>query len=89
MYDVPFQSVISLCDASFFGVTTCMIASVVGSGPNIYAKMQMQRGDTALICAARKGHSGCARLLAEAGANKDVKDKVRHMHIFLILILAE
>ncbi len=32
---------------------------------------------TALICAAMKGHAECARLLLDAGADTEVKNKVR------------
>ena len=32
-------------------------------------------GWTALFCAAYDGYEGCVRLLVQAGANKDLKDK--------------
>ena len=37
----------------------------------------LQGGLTALICAAEYGHTSCARLLIDAGADKDAKDEVR------------
>ncbi len=33
-----------------------------------------QYGETALMCAARGGRAHCARLLLDAGADKDAKD---------------
>ena len=36
-----------------------------------------QYGGTALIGAARFGHADCARLLLDAGADKEAKDNVR------------
>ncbi len=36
-----------------------------------------QGGNTALIWAGYKGHADCARLLLDAGADKNAKDKVR------------
>ena len=36
-----------------------------------------QRGETALMMAAAKGRVDCARLLLDAGADKDAKKKVR------------
>ncbi len=36
-----------------------------------------QDGRTALILAARWGHADCARLLLDAGADKEVKSDVR------------
>ncbi len=36
-----------------------------------------QKGETALIRAAEKGHTECVRLLVDFGANKEAKDKVR------------
>ena len=38
---------------------------------------QAQLGKTALICAASSGRAECARLLLDAGANKDATDEVR------------
>ena len=37
----------------------------------------MQRGWTALIMAAKTGHTDCVRLLIDAGADKEAKDLVR------------
>jgi hypothetical protein len=37
----------------------------------------MQVAGTALICAVRFGHTGCARLLLENGADKESKGSVR------------
>ncbi len=39
-----------------------------------------QFGDTALIDAAACGHADCVRLLLDAGADTEVKDKVRVLH---------
>jgi hypothetical protein len=39
--------------------------------------MAGQRGATALIFAAVTGHADCVRLLLDAGADKNAKDKVR------------
>ncbi len=36
-----------------------------------------QSGSTALILAAGSGHADCARLLLDAGADKEATDKVR------------
>jgi hypothetical protein len=36
-----------------------------------------QEGFTALIAAAREGHSDCVRVLLDAGADKNATDKVR------------
>ncbi len=38
--------------------------------------LEIQDGDTALICAASNGHTECMRLLVEAGADKDAKSTV-------------
>jgi ankyrin repeat protein len=35
-----------------------------------------QDGETALMCAAAEGHTDCARLLIDAGADKEAKNKV-------------
>jgi ankyrin repeat protein len=37
-----------------------------------------QDGNTALIRAAAKGHANCVRLLIDAGADKDIRNTVRH-----------
>ncbi len=37
-----------------------------------------QDGRTALMWAAAEGHADCARLLLDAGADKEVKDQVRY-----------
>lgn len=52
-------------------MNTCVIGSPCG-GAWPYA----QDGCTALIRAARNGHTECARLLLDAGAVKEAKDKV-------------
>ena len=39
--------------------------------------LRAQHDYTALMWAADKGHMECARLLLDAGANKDLKDEVR------------
>ena len=50
----------------------------------------MQNGWTALIRAVRFGHADCARLLIDAGADKEIKDKVRtvHDHCFADILVA-
>ena len=40
-------------------------------------KLFAQRGWTPLICAAENGHADCVRLLIDAGANKNAKNRVR------------
>ncbi len=37
----------------------------------------LQGGFSALLIAAEKGHADCARLLIDAGADKEAKDRVR------------
>jgi hypothetical protein len=46
-----------------------------------------QDGCTALISAAGEGHIECVRLLIEAGANKEAKDKVRVNRVFHFAII--
>jgi hypothetical protein len=41
------------------------------------APLYAQAGSTALIWSATYGHAECARLLMDAGANKEAKDNVR------------
>ena len=36
-----------------------------------------QDGETALMCAATRGHADCVRVLLDAGADKEAKNKVR------------
>ncbi len=43
----------------------------------MWAAAAAQRGNTALICAAENGHADCARLLLDAGADKNAKTNVR------------
>ena len=38
---------------------------------------------TALICAAMNGRTDCARLLLQAGADKDATERVRDVHFVL------
>ena len=38
-----------------------------------------QSGVTAIICAAEMGHADCARLLLDAGADKNSVDNVRRV----------
>ncbi len=44
-----------------------------------YTLAHSQNGYTALILAAMNGCAGCARLLLDAGADKEVKDEVRRV----------
>ena len=46
-------------------------------------QIRCQCGDTALIAAATEGHTDCARLLLEAGANKEKTGCVRFMPIYV------
>ncbi len=41
-----------------------------------WVKSDSQSGDTALFSAAECGHADCVRLLIDAGADKEAKDKV-------------
>ncbi len=43
----------------------------------VFGQSDSQDGNTALIRAARKGHTDCARMLIDAGADKEAKDEVR------------
>jgi hypothetical protein len=45
-------------------------------------KSDSQFGRTALICAAAHGHAACARLLIDAGADKEAKNDVRFGRCF-------
>ena len=38
-----------------------------------FAEIHAQDGQTALMCAAMEGHADCARLLLDAGADKNAK----------------
>lgn len=42
-----------------------------------HLRVKMQVGDTALICAAEKGHIDCLRMLLESGADKEARGGVR------------
>jgi hypothetical protein len=53
-----------------------MRACVVGRRLHI-CQIFAQSGDTALILAACYGHTDCARLLLDAGADKDAQTNVR------------
>jgi hypothetical protein len=46
----------------------------------------LQKGESALIRAAEKGHTGCVRLLVDFGVNKEAKDKVRNFTCLEICI---
>jgi hypothetical protein len=53
-------------------------------------RSSVQTGNTALICAVWKGHIDFARLLLDAGADKNAKeDEVRGLsvHLFFLIIL--
>ncbi len=41
------------------------------------ARAHSQSGQTALICAATRGHADCVWLLLDAGADKDARGEVR------------
>ena len=49
-----------------------------------YDEVDSQDGHSALIYAAKKGRADCARLLIDAGANKDATGCVRRQSIKLI-----
>jgi ankyrin repeat protein len=40
---------------------------------HVFANIRAQYGQTALMCAAESGHADCARLLLDAGADKNAK----------------
>ena len=47
----------------------------------------LQEGWTALILAAGNGHTGCIRLLLEAGADLEVRENVRGSETFITSFL--
>ena len=49
---------------------------------------QNQDGDTALICAAEKGHIDCLRVLLESGADKEVNGRVRGQRFGILRALS-
>ena len=71
---LSFSLSLSLCSRIFFRTFTLSGALVVRAA----AKSDSQDGSTALICAASKGHTECARLLIDAGADTDATNKVCH-----------
>ena len=46
--------------------------------PHVYISQTQNDGRTALIYAAVQGHTECARVLLDGGADKDVSDHVRN-----------
>ncbi len=59
----------------------CVVAHVVGAGVMSAVCCQTQDGSTALMFAAMKGRTNCARLFVKHGADKDAKDNVRALHL--------
>ncbi len=49
-----------------------------------FGKFKPQWRSTALILAAANGHAKCARLLLDAGADKDAKNNVRRRSLLAI-----
>ncbi len=47
---------------------------------------QTQRERTALICAVVGGHTACARLLIDGGADKEAHENVRDMRVIFLLL---
>ena len=58
-------------------VCVCASAAEAGGGSHFGGGGAAQFGSTALIYAARDGHADCARLLLDAGADKEAKNNVR------------
>jgi hypothetical protein len=61
-----------LCDALYCAICVHVMVSFVDTGES-----NSQDGFTALIRAATSGYAECARLLIDAGADKDAKENVR------------
>ena len=57
---------------SIFYIISCIYVE----GTTLHHMKHMQNGDTALILAASGGHQNCVRLLVDAGANTEAKNKV-------------
>jgi hypothetical protein len=57
---------------SFYWSRACCMRAIALCGAAICS----QDGATALMCAAAEGHTDCARLLIDAGADKEAKNKV-------------
>jgi hypothetical protein len=70
-----------LCFVSMCGVVSRIVAYQrrrdSGGGGGTFLHSRVQFGMTALMPAASNGHADCARLLLDAGADKEAKDKVR------------
>jgi hypothetical protein len=56
-------------------------AGCCGGRGTVHVNVQY-RGFTALMGAARNGHTDCVRLLVDGGADKKLKDEVRNMRWF-------
>ena len=54
-----------------------------GDGRHIWQHARAQMEFTALIYAARYGHSNCAQLLLDAGVDTNAKDEV-HLTVFRV-----
>ncbi len=52
------------------------LSMIVDSGT--FCQLNKQDGYTALICAAKKGHTDCVCVLLESGADKEATDIVRN-----------
>jgi hypothetical protein len=68
-----FTSALIYMHGLFLSVTSCRNWGVVCGTFGACA----QDGRTALMRAANSGHKDCVRLLLDAGANKNAKDRVR------------
>ena len=78
---VPASACVCLC------LCLCLCLRVCGSVGGEIATCQ--KGQTALICAARKSHPYCALLLIEAGADKEAKTNVRARFVGVVLVSFE
>ena len=59
------------------------IAVEAADGGGTLGSLRAQDGRTALIYAAANGHADCARLLLDAGADKEAKCNVRVLRVYL------
>ncbi len=56
---------------------TTVVLIRFGGGGGTFLHSRVQFGMTALMWAASNGHADCARLLLDAGADKEAKNEVR------------
>ena len=65
-------------------ILACMAC---GGAVILHLMPNTQKGSTALIVAAERGHTECARLLVEGGADKDAKNNVRVLDLARFLYM--